>query len=86
MDQPKFKRGEKIVAKFNYSYLNLDNIEINLTKGSEYIVGTPFCSNYSDGIIVKGDTGPEMAYYYKHLFPFYTKEELRDKKLDDLLD
>ncbi len=84
-DVPKFKIGEKIVAKFNLSYLNPDDIEITLTKGHEYVVDTSFCSNYSDGIIVKGDTGPEMAYYYQHLFPFYTKEELRDKRIEEIL-
>jgi len=82
----KLKAGDRVVARFNLCYLNPDNIEVKLTKGQEYVVDTPFCSNYSDGIIVKGDTGPEMAYYYKHLFPFYTKEELRDKRIKDILE
>jgi|LakMenE18May11ns_1017448.scaffolds.fasta_scaffold9855032_4 hypothetical protein len=80
-----FQIGERIVAKFNYTYLNPDNIEIKLTKGNEYIVETTFRSNYSDGIIVKGDTGPELAYFYKHIFPFYTKEEKRNKNIEDIL-
>jgi hypothetical protein len=81
-----FQVGDRVVAKFNQSYLNPDNIEIKLIKGHEYVVNTRFCSNYSDGIIVKAETGPEMAYYYDYLFPFYTKEELRDKKINDILE
>jgi hypothetical protein len=81
----KFKTGDRIVAKINQSYINPDDIEINLIKGHEYVVDTTFCSNYSDGVIVKGETGPKMAYYYDHIFPFYTKEELRDKRIEDTL-
>jgi len=80
-----FQIGERIVAKFNYVYLNPDSVEVKITKGNEYVVDTTFCSSYSDGIIVKGDTGPEMGYYYDYLFPFYTKEELRDKRIEDIL-
>jgi len=86
MDILKFQRGDKVIAKFNLEYLNPDDIVVKLIKGNEYIVESSFCSNYSDGIIVKGETGPPMAYYYHKIFPFYTIQELRDKKIRDILE
>lgn len=79
------KKGDVLIAKYNLSYSNLDNKIITIIKDNEYIVDSLFCSNYSDGIIVKGNTGPPMAYYYKKEYPFYTQEELRDKKIEDIL-
>ena len=86
MDILNFQKGDKVIAKINLEYLNPDDIIVKLIRGNEYTVETSFLSNYSDGIIVKGETGPPMAYYYHKIFPFYTICELRDKKIRDILE
>jgi hypothetical protein len=77
-----YKEGDKVIAKYNV--YNKGSKSYQLIEGKQYIVNSLFCSNYSNGIFVKGELGQPMIYYFT-TFPFYTLQELRDKRIEELI-